>query len=177
MARSRISEWNPEDTATWARGNNAITRRNLFSPVVNVHGASSVWPLWSVMVLFMPYPVCSGRQLVWWFGRRTWMTISSSVLPMPTTDAIGVLAHPGLPLWPLVLCAALTGRGAGNHSSALTKADGLYPQRRRGFALGFTGGMANLGSATIHLVGLLVLVTVEHEAPYWVKARRPGYAV
>ncbi|MGF2943988.1 MFS transporter [Mycobacterium sp. Lab-001] len=193
MARSRITDWNPEDVAAWEAGNHAIARRNLFWLVVNVHVAFSVWYLWSVMVLFMPEPVYgfstkdkllidAVASLVGalvripyalaanWFGGRTWTTISSLVLLIPSAGAIVLLAHPGLPLWPYLVCAALTGLGGGNYSSALAKADGLYPQRRKGFALGLAGGMANLGSATIQMVGLLVLATAGHEAPYWVCA-------
>jgi NNP family nitrate/nitrite transporter-like MFS transporter len=68
------------------------------------------------------------------------------------------------------VCAALTGLGAGNYSAALAKVDGLYPQRLKGFALGLTGGIANAGSATMQAVGLVVLATAGHQAPYLVCA-------
>ena len=57
MARSRITDWNPEDTGAWEGGGSEIARRNPFWLVVNVHVAFSVRYLWSVMVLFMPQPV------------------------------------------------------------------------------------------------------------------------
>ncbi|WP_373139530.1 MFS transporter [Mycobacterium marinum] len=193
MARARIADWNPDDVEAWDAGNDAIARRNLFWLVVNVHVAFSVWYLWSVMVLFMPqsvYGFSTGDKLLIdavaslvgalvripyavaanWFGGRTWTTISSLILLIPTVLAIVLLAHPGLPLWPYLACAALTGLGGGNYSAALAKADGLYPQRRKGFALGLTGGMANLGSAGIQMIGLVVLAIAGHEAPYWVCA-------
>ena len=193
MARSRITDWNPEDTVAWEGGGSEIARRNPFWLVVNVHVAFSVRYLWSVMVLFMPQPVygfsTTDKLLIDavaslvgalvripyslaanWFAGRTWTAISSLVLLIPTTGAIFLLAHPGLPLWPYLVCAALTGLGGGNYSSALAQTDGLYPQRHKGFALGIAGGMANLGSATIQIVGLIVLVTVGQAAPYWVCA-------
>ncbi|GFG76524.1 MFS transporter [Mycobacterium botniense] len=194
MTRSRhITEWNPEDAVAWEAGGNAIARRNLFWLIVNVHVAFSVWYLWSVMVLFMPqsvYGFSTGDKLLIdataslvgalaripytlaanWFGGRNWTTFSSVVLLIPTCGAIVLLAHPGWPLWPYLVCAALTGLGGGNYSASLAKADGLYPQRLKGFALGLTGGMANLGSAGIQAVGLVVLATAGHEAPYWVCA-------
>nr|WP_083212242.1 nitrate/nitrite transporter [Mycobacterium malmoense] len=193
MARARIADWNPDDVEAWDAGNDAIARRNLFWLVVNVHVAFSVWYLWSVMVLFMPqsvYGFSTGDKLLIdavaslvgalvripyavaanWFGGRTWTTFSSLILLIPTVGAVVLLAHPGLPLWPYLVCAALTGLGGGNYSGSLAKADGLYPQRRKGFALGLTGGMANLGSAAIQVVGLVVLAIVGHEAPYWVCA-------
>ena len=191
--RRRITDWNPEDTGAWVAGDNVIARRNLFWQIVNVHVAFSVWYLWSVMVLFMPqsvYGFSTGDKLLMgataslvgalvripysvaanWFGGRTWTTFSSLVLLIPTVGSIVLLAHPGLPLWPYLVCAALTGLGGGNYSASLAKVDGLYPHRLKGFALGLTGGIANLGSAGIQAVGLLVLATAGHEAPYWVCA-------
>ncbi len=193
MARARIADWNPEDPVAWEAGNGAIAHRNLIWLVVNAHIAFSVWYLWSVMVLFMPqsvYGFSTGDKLLVgaiaslvgalvripyamaanWFGGRTWTTVSSLVLLVPTVGAIVLLAHPGLPLWPYLVCAALTGLGGGNYSGSLAKVDGLYPQRLKGFALGLTGGMANLGSAAIQAVGLVGLATVGHAAPYWVCA-------
>jgi len=193
MVRSRISEWNPQDEAAWDAGNHAIARRNLVWLVVNVHVTFSVWYLWSVMVLFMPvsvYGFTTGDKLLIaaaaslvgavvripysmaanWFGGRTWTTLSSFVLVIPTAGTIWLLAHPGLPLWPYLVCAALTGLGGGNYSASLAKVDGLYPQRLKGAVLGLTGGMANLGSAAIQAVGLLALAVAGHMAPYWVCA-------
>jgi MFS transporter, NNP family, nitrate/nitrite transporter len=193
MVRMRIADWNPEDAVAWESGNEAIARRNLKWQVVNVHISFSVWYLWSVMVLFMPesiYGFSTGDKLLVdataslvgafaripysmaanWFGGRNWTTFSALLLLIPTGGAIVLLAHPGLPLWPYLVCAALTGLGGGNYSASLTKVDGLFPQRLKGFALGLTGGMANLGSAAIQAVGLAVLATIGHEAPYWVCA-------
>ncbi len=194
MARShRIVVWDPEDAVAWHGGNHAIARRNLIWQVVNVHVAFSIWYLWSVMVLFMPQPVygfSTGDKLLIgatatlvgglvripysmaanWFGGRNWTIFSAVVLLIPTAGAVVLLAHPGLPLWPYLVCAALTGLGGGNYSASLTKVEGLFPQRLKGFALGLTGGMANLGSAGIQAVGLIALATAGHAAPYWVCA-------
>jgi len=194
VARSHPSTvWDPEDPVAWHDGNRAIARRNLIWQVVNVHVAFSIWYLWSVMVLFMPqsvYGFSTGDKLLIgatavlvgglvripysmaasWFGSRNWTVVSAAVLLFPTAGAILLLAHPGLPLWPYLVCAALTGLGGGNYSSSLTKVDGLFPHRLKGFVLGLTGGMANLGSAGIQVVGLIALATVGHQAPYWVCA-------
>ncbi len=193
MARMRISDWNPEDVVAWDGGNEAIARRNLIWQVVNVHISFSVWYLWSVMVLFMPqsiYGFSTGDKLLMdataalvgalaripysmaanWFGGRNWTTFSALVLLIPAAGTILLLANPGLPLWPYLVCAAFTGLGGGNYSASLAKVDGLFPHRLKGFALGLTGGMANLGSAGIQVVGLVALATAGHEAPYWVCA-------
>lgn len=189
----RIVEWNPENVAEWEAGNRLIARRNLIWQVVNVHIAFGVWYLWSVMVLFMPqsvYGFSSGDKLLLgavaslvgaaaripytfaanWFGGRNWTIFSSSILLIPTFGTILLLSHPGLPLWPYVACAALTGLGGGSYSASLAKVDGLFPQRLKGFALGLTGGMANLGSAAVQAVGLVVLAIAGQKEPYWVCA-------
>ena len=194
MARThRIEVWDPEDAATWDAGNHAIARRNLIWHLVNVHVAFSIWYLWSVMALFMPQSVygfsTSDKLLMGatatlvgglvripysmganWFGGRNWTIFSSLVLLIPTGGAIVLLAHPGLPLWPYLVCAALTGLGGGNYSASLVKVDGLYPQRLKGSTLGLIGGGANLGTAAVQAVGLVVLAVAGNTAPYWVCA-------
>ncbi len=189
----RIVDWDPEDAAAWRAGNNVIARRNLIWANVTAHVGFSIWYLWSVMVLFMPQSVygfsTSDKLLLGAtatlvgacvripyamattrFGGRKWAVFSSLVLLIPTVGAIVLLANPGLPLWPYLVCAALTGLGGGNYAASLAHAEAFYPQRLKGFALGVTGGLANLGSAAIQAVGLFVLATVGHQAPYLVCA-------
>ena len=189
----RIAVWDPEDAAAWRAGNNIIARRNLIWSNVTAHVAFSIWYLWSVMVLFMPqsvYGFSTGDKLLLAatatlvgavvripyamatarFGGRNWAVFSSLVLLIPTVGAIVLLADPGLPLWPYLVCAALTGLGGGNYSASLTNAEAFYPQRLKGSALSLTGGISNLGSAAIQAVGLVVLATAGHEAPYLVCA-------
>ncbi|ORB87599.1 MFS transporter [Mycobacterium kansasii] len=189
----RIADWNPEDTAAWATGNSKIARRNLLCTVAGDHVAFSIWSLWSVMVLFMPasvYGFSAGDKLLLGavatlvgggvripytlgiakFGGRNWTMFSAFVLLIPTAGTIVLLANPGLPLWPYVVCAALTGLGGGNYAASLANVNAFYPQRLKGAALAVNAGVGNLGVAVIQLVGLLVLATAGHEAPYWVCA-------
>ena len=189
----RIADWDPEDAVAWCAGNSTIARRNLIWSNVTAHVGFSVWYLWSVMVLFMPQPVygfSTGDKLLLAatatlvgalvripyamastrFGGRRWAVFSSLVLLIPTVGAVLLLANPGLPLWPYLVCAALTGLGGGNYAASLAHAEAFYPQRLKGFALGLTGGLSNLGSAGIQAVGLIVLATAGHEAPYLVCA-------
>ncbi len=194
MGRTRhISHWDPEDVIAWETGNKVIARRNLIWSIVNMHVGFSIWTLWSVMVLFMPqsvYGFAAGDKLLLGatatlvggcvripyvmatarFGGRNWAIFSSSILLVPTLGAIVLLANPGLPLWPYLVCAALTGLGGGNYSASLANVEAFYPQRRKGLALGLTGGLGNLGVAGIQAVGLVVLATAGNEAPYWVCA-------
>ncbi|RFZ38852.1 Nitrate/nitrite transporter NarK [Mycobacterium marinum] len=189
----RIADWDPEDVSAWNAGNSVIARRNLIWANVTAHVGFSIWYLWSVMMLFMPqsvYGFSTGDKLLLGatatlvgalvripyamattrFGGRSWAVFSSAVLLIPTIGAVVLLANPGLPLWPYLVCAALTGLGGGNYAASLSHAEAFYPQRLKGFALGLTGGLSNLGSAAIQAVGLLVLATAGHEAPYLVCA-------
>ncbi|MCV7077706.1 nitrate/nitrite transporter [Mycobacterium szulgai] len=189
----RIAEWNPEDSAAWEAGNDKIARRNLLCTVAGDHVAFSIWSLWSVMTLFMPasvYGFTAGDKLLLGavatfvggcvripytlgiakFGGRNWTAFSAFVLLIPTVGTIVLLANPGLPLWPYVVCAALTGLGGGNYAASLANVNAFYPQRLKGWALALNAGGGNLGVAVIQLVGLLVLATAGHEAPYWVCA-------
>lgn len=187
----RIVDWNPEDAAAWEAGNKKIARRNLLCTVAGDHVAFSIWTLWPVMALFMPaavYGFSAGDKLLLGavatlvggcaripytlgiaaFGGRNWTTFSAFVLLIPTAGTIVLLANPGLPLWLFVLCAALTGLGGGNYAASLANVNAFYPQRFKGAALAINAGVANLGVALIQLVGLLVLATAGHEAPYLV---------
>ena len=189
----RITDWNPEDTAAWEAGNKKIARRNLLCTVAGDHVAFSIWTLWPVMALFMPvsvYGFSAGDKLLLGavatlvggcaripytlgiaaFGARNWTTFSAFVLLIPTVGTIVLLTNPGLPLWPYVVCAALTGLGGGNYAASLANVNAFYPQRLKGAALAINAGVGNLGVAVIQLVGLVVLATAGHQAPYWVCA-------
>jgi NNP family nitrate/nitrite transporter-like MFS transporter len=194
MGRShRILYWDPEDLLAWEAGNKAIARRNLIWSVMTVHLGYSVWSLWSVMVLFMPqsvYGFSVGDKFLLaavatlvgavlrlpyslatvTFGGRNWTAFSAFLLLIPTVATMVLLAHPGLPLWPYLVCAALTGLGGGNFAASTTNANAFYPQRRKGSVLGLTGGAGNLGVPTIQLVGLLVIAVAGNRQPYWVCA-------
>ncbi|OBI14660.1 MFS transporter [Mycobacterium sp. E2327] len=189
----RITDWNPEDAAAWEAGNKNIARRNLLCTVAGDHVAFSIWTLWPVMTLFMPasvYGLSAGDKLllgavatlvggcaripytlgIATFGGRNWTAFSAFVLLIPTVGTVVLLAHPGLPLWTYVVCAALTGLGGGNYAASLANVNAFYPQRLKGAALAINAGVGNLGVAVIQLIGLLVLATAGHEAPYWVCA-------
>src|SRR3954452_12926586 len=189
----RITDWDPEDAVAWEAGNKKIARRNLIWSVVAEHIGFSVWSIWSVIVLFMPesvYHFSAGDKFLLaatatlvgaclripytlataTFGGRNWTVFSAFVLVIPTVGTWWLLAHPGLPLWPYLLCAALTGFGGGNFASSMTNINAFYPQRLKGWALGVNAGGGNIGVPMIQLVGLLVIATAGNRAPYWVCA-------
>ncbi len=141
MGRShQISDWDPEDSVAWEAGNKFIARRNLIWSVAAEHVGFSVWSLWSVMVLFMPtsvYGFSAGDKFLLGatatlvgaclrfpytfatakFGGRNWTIFSALVLLIPTVGSILLLANPGLPLWPYLVCGALAGLGGGNFAA------------------------------------------------------------
>ena len=181
MSKGRLHvllDWDPEDTASWEAGNNRIARRNL---------------IWSVMVLFMPasvYGFSAGDKFLLAatatlvggclrfpytfatarFGGRNWTMFSALVLLIPTIGTMLLLAHPGLPLWPYLVCAALAGLGGGNFASSMTNINAFYPQRLKGAALALNAGGGNLGVPVVQLVGLVVIAAVGNGQPYWVCA-------
>jgi NNP family nitrate/nitrite transporter-like MFS transporter len=188
-----ISDWDPEDETAWEAGNKDIARRNLIWSVAAEHVGFSIWSIWSVMVLFMPasvYGFSAGDKFLLGatatlvggclrfpytfatakFGGRNWTIFSALVLLLPTIGTLLLLANPGLPLWPYLVCAALAGFGGGNFASSMTNINAFFPQRLKGWALALNAGGGNLGVPMIQLVGLLVIATVGDRQPYWVCA-------
>jgi NNP family nitrate/nitrite transporter-like MFS transporter len=188
-----IANWDPEDTVAWEAGNKNIARRNLIWSVAAEHIGFSIWSIWSVMVLFMPeavYRFTAGDKFLLGatatlvgaclripytlptatFGGRNWTVFSAFVLLIPTVGTMWLLAHPGLPLWPYLVCAALAGLGGGNFASSMTNINAFYPQRLKGWALGLNAGGGNIGVPMVQIVGLLVIATAGNRQPYWVCA-------
>ncbi|QNI05320.1 NarK/NasA family nitrate transporter [Mycobacterium kubicae] len=188
-----ITDWDPEDVTAWEAGNKDIARRNLIWSVAAEHIGFSVWSIWSVMVLFMPasvYGFSAGDKFLLGatatlvgaclrfpytfatakFGGRNWTVFSALVLLIPTLGTVFLLANPGLPLWPYLLCAALAGFGGGNFASSMTNINAFYPQRLKGWALALNAGGGNLGVPVAQVVGLLVIATAGDREPYWVCA-------
>lgn len=188
-----ITDWDPEDVVAWEAGNKDVARRNLIWSVAAEHIGFSVWSIWSVMVLFMPaavYGFSAGDKFLLGatatlvggflrfpytfatakFGGRNWTIFSALVLLIPTVGSMVLLASPGLPLWPYLVCAALAGLGGGNFASSMTNINAFYPQRLKGAALALNAGGGNLGVPMIQLVGLLVIATLGDREPYWVCA-------
>lgn len=186
-----LSHWDAEDLQAWEAGGKTIARRNLFWSAVIVHLGYATWALWPVMALFMPrevYGFSAGDKLLLGitatlvgaclrptyavatavFGGRNLAMFSAFALVVPTIGAMVLLAHPGLPLWPYLVCAGLSGMGGGNFAASASNANSFYPHRLKGAALGIAGGIGNLGVPTIQIVGLIVIAAAGDRQPYWV---------
>ncbi|MEZ0350545.1 nitrate/nitrite transporter [Mycobacterium sp. pR1184] len=192
MVRSRhLSHWDAEDLEAWEAGGKTIARRNLFWSAAIVHLGYAIWALWPVMALFMPrdvYGFSAGDKLMLGvtatlvgaclrptyavataiFGGRNLAMFSAFILVVPVIGAMVLLAHPGLPLWPYLVCAALSGMGGGNFAASASNANSFYPHRLKGAALGVAGGIGNLGVPVIQIVGLVVIAAAGDRQPYWV---------
>ncbi len=192
MAHSRdLLDWNPEDKQAWEEGNQRIARRNMAWSIATDHVAFGVWTFWSVLVLFMPESVygfsASDKFLllavntlvgalmripytvgIGIFGGRNFTVAITVVLLIPAAGTIWLLANPGLPLWPYLICAVLTGLGGGNFSASMTNINAFYPQRLKGWALGLNAAGGNIGVPVIQLFGLLVIAVAGHRQPYWI---------
>jgi NNP family nitrate/nitrite transporter-like MFS transporter len=173
-----IDEWEPENPDFWARTGRAVANRNLWFSILVEHVGFSVWSLWSVFVLFMGpeyhvdaagkfFLVCTPTLVgailrvpytfgVARFGGRNFTVVSSLLLLIPTTVAAFIL-HPGTSYGTFVLVAALAGLGGGNFASSMTNINTLFPEARKGLALGLNAGGGNLGVAVVQLIGLLVI--------------------
>ncbi|WP_370495235.1 nitrate/nitrite transporter [Mycobacterium sp. pR1184] len=192
VVRSRhLSHWDAEDLEAWEAGGKTIARRNLFWSAAIVHLGYAIWALWPVMALFMPrdvYGFSAGDKLMLGvtatlvgaclrptyavataiFGGRNLAMFSAFILVVPVIGAMVLLAHPGLPLWPYLVCAALSGMGGGNFAASASNANSFYPHRLKGAALGVAGGIGNLGVPVIQIVGLVVIAAAGDRQPYWV---------
>src|SRR5215213_9802336 len=138
-----IDQWDPEDTAFWARTGRAVARRNLGLSVFAEFLGFGVWALWSIVV-----PQLNGvgfalsvDQMLWLvsvpslvgatlripytfavpvFGGRNWTAISALLLLLPALALAYVVGRPETSFDVLLLVAALAGFGGGNFASSMT---------------------------------------------------------
>ncbi|HEY1968595.1 MAG TPA: nitrate/nitrite transporter [Pseudonocardia sp.] len=173
-----IERWEPENPDFWARVGKKVAVRNLWFSIFVEHIGFSVWSLWSVFVLFMgpayhidaagkfflvstptlvgavlriPYTFAVAR-----FGGRNFTVVSALLLLIPTVVA-GFVMHPGTSYGTFLAVAALAGFGGGNFASSMTNINTLFPDSKKGAALGLNAGGGNIGVAVVQLIGLMVI--------------------
>ncbi|NLE82478.1 MAG: NarK/NasA family nitrate transporter, partial [Rhodococcus sp.] len=189
MERPQIENWDAEDVDAWEAGGKDIAKRNLIWSVIAEHVGLSVWSIWSVMVLFMPFevygidtagkfflvavPTLVGSLLripytvaTARFGGRNWTVFSALILFVPTLATLYLVMNPGASYTTFMLVASLAGVGGANFASSMANINAFYPQRLKGWALGLNAAGGNIGVPTIQLVGLLVIATIGNTAPW-----------
>lgn len=100
--------------------------------------------------------VCGGRNVVY----------STSILlcvPMIITGI--VLSDINCPFNALLACAFLSGVGGGAFASSMINISSLYPKRLQGMALGYNGGLGNLGVSVSQLLAPIVMSKSFGRAP------------
>jgi NNP family nitrate/nitrite transporter-like MFS transporter len=107
----------------------------------------------------LPYTYAVAR-----FGGRNWTVVSALLLLVPAVLGLAVMT-PGTSFGTFLLVAAVTGVGGGNFASSMANINSLYPEHRKGWALGLNAGGGNLGVPTVQLVGLAVIATAGLTAP------------
>ena len=85
---------------------------------------------------------------------------STSILLCLATITTGlVLSDPDCKFNSLIACSLLTGVGGGAFASSMINISSLYPKSRQGMALGYNGGLGNLGVSVSQLIAPIVMNT------------------
>ena len=167
--------WEPEDRLFWAREGAQVARRNLLLSIPPLILSFAVWMLWSAVVVLLPQIGFrfSANQLFWLaalpglsgallrlffsflvpvFGGRTWTTLSTAALLVPTAGLGLALQDPGTGYPTFLGLALCAGIGGGNFASSMANVSFFYPVDRKGAALGWNAGLGNLGVGLAQIV-------------------------
>ncbi|MDO7867787.1 MFS transporter [Nocardioides jiangxiensis] len=177
---TRIDEWHPEDEAYWAAVGRTVARRNLACSILAEHVGFSVWLLFSVLAAYLPFqgfdfsvaqlfglvalPNLVGAllRLPYTFllgrlGGRTWTTVKTALLLLPTLSFAYAVQHPGTPYIAFVGIALLVGLGGGGFASSMANINFFFPASAKGLALGLNAAGGNLGGAVMQFVVPMVV--------------------
>ena len=90
-------------------------------------------------------------------GGRNVVFSTSILLCIPMIMAGIALSDPNCPFNLLIAAALLSGVGGGAFASSMSNISFYYPKRLQGMALGYNGGIGNLGVSITQLVAPLVM--------------------
>jgi NNP family nitrate/nitrite transporter-like MFS transporter len=176
----QLAGWDPEDRGFWARTGERVARRNLLVSMPALVLSFAVWMLWSSLVVHLPAAGfrLTSNQLFWLaaapglaggtlrllfafmvplFGGRTWTTLSTVALLLPTVGLGLALQDPTTGFPALLLLSLAAGIGGGNFASSMANVSFLYPAGSKGSALGWNAGIGNLGVGLAQLLVPLVI--------------------
>ena len=177
---THIPRWDPDDRSFWSRTGARVARRNLLASMPALVLAFAVWMLWSSLVVHLPAAGfrLTQNQLFWlaaapglaggtlrllfafmvpMFGGRTWTTVSTVALLLPTIGLGVVLQDPATGFPTLLLLSLAAGIGGGNFASSMANISFLFPAGSKGSALGWNAGIGNLGVGLAQIVVPLVI--------------------
>jgi NNP family nitrate/nitrite transporter-like MFS transporter len=181
-SHKEITEWNPEDAATWQPRQAWLT---LAITTVSLLLGFMVWYLVSVLAPMLQNAMIVDKsqafwlvamtglaggmlRLVWMFlppilGTRRMVFLSTIALMVPMVGWAWVLTAPPETLqeiFPgLMALAFLTGIGGGVFSGFMPSTSYFFPKKKQGLALGLQAGIGNFGVACVQLL-TPILVTV-----------------
>lgn len=175
-----ITNWTPENEQFWAQSGKKIANINLIISVGCLLLAFVVWTFWAILavkindygfnfskeqlftLLAIPGVVGATLRIFYSFitpilGGRTWTTISTALLLIPTLGLSIALQNPNTSYDTFIILAICCGFGGGNFSSSMANISLFFPKRLQGSALGINGGIGNLGVSVFQLIAPLTL--------------------
>lgn len=90
-------------------------------------------------------------------GGRNVVFSTSILLCIPMILAGVALSNPNVPFNLLIAAALLSGVGGGAFASSMSNISFFYPKRLQGMALGYNGGIGNLGVSITQLLAPIVM--------------------
>lgn len=168
-----LSNWDPENEATWDSG---LAWRTLWITTYNLTLAFMVWYLVSAIAprlgtigfdlteaqlyWLAAVPGLAGgmMRLVFMFlppilGTKTLVGGASTLLLLPVLGWTFAVRDPGTPYSMLLMLSFLTGIGGGAFAGFMPSTSYFFPKRLAGTALGLQAGLGNFGVSLIQLLG------------------------
>jgi NNP family nitrate/nitrite transporter-like MFS transporter len=172
-----LSEWNPEDEASW---DSRLAWRTLSITTFTLTLAFSTWFLASALapilsnlgftftkgqlywLAAMPGLAGGSLRLVWMFlppvlGTRRLVTVTTALLVLPLAGWSFAIMNNETPYWVLMVLAFVAGIGGGAFSGFMPSTSYFFPRRLQGTALGLQAGIGNFGVSLVQFVTPVVV--------------------
>ncbi len=167
-----LSNWNPEDEATW---DSKLAWRTLWVTTYTMLLAFATWYLVSAIaprlndigfglsteqlywLVALPGLAAGLLRLVFMFlppvlGTRTLVALSAILLVLPMLGWTLAVRDNSTPFWVLLSLSFASGVGGGSFSGLMASTSYFFPRRLSGTALGLQAGIGNLGIGVMQLL-------------------------
>lgn len=168
-----LSNWNPEEPATW---NSGLAWRTLWITTYTMVLSFATWYVVSAIaprlndvgfnltpgelywITAIPGVAAGVLRFIFMFlppilGTRWLVALSAGLLLLPLAGWTAVVRDASTPFWVLLVLSFASGVGGGSFSGLMPSTSYFFPKRMSGTALGLQAGIGNFG---IGLVQLLV---------------------